>query len=85
LLGSRPDEKNPPHFASGAEVKFEVSATFGEGATVALVDPETSALRQPLYDAETTIGHPRFVGGEEATIVWTRMSAPTALSWAERS
>ena len=72
--GHAPDEKNPPHFASGAEVKFEVSAIFGEGATVALVDPETSAIRQPLYDAETTIGHLRFVGGEEATIVWTRMS-----------
>ena len=72
--GHAPNEKNPPHFASGAEVKFEVSATFGEGATVALVDPETSAIRQPLYDAETTIGHLRFVSGEEATIVWTRMS-----------
>jgi hypothetical protein len=72
--GHAPDEKNPPHFASGAEVKFEVSATFGEGATVALVDPETSAIRQPLYDAETAVGHLKFSGGEETTIVWTRMS-----------
>ena len=55
-------------------MKFEVSATFGEGATVALVDPETNAIRQPLYDAETTVGHLRFAGGEETTIVWTRMS-----------
>jgi hypothetical protein len=30
--GHAPDEKSPPHFASGSEVKFEVSATFGEGA-----------------------------------------------------
>ena len=44
------------HFASGSEAKFEVSATFGEGAVVALVDPETGAVRQPLYDAESTSG-----------------------------
>ena len=55
-------------------MKFGVSATFGEGATIALVDPETNAIRQPLYDAETTIGHLKFSGGEETTIVWTRMS-----------
>ncbi|MGB7972953.1 MAG: hypothetical protein WCF81_01095 [Roseiarcus sp.] len=54
-------------------MKFEVSATFGEGATVALVDPETSAVLKPHYDAETTIGHLQFVRGEETTIVWTRM------------
>jgi hypothetical protein len=72
--GQVPDAKNPPQFAGGAEVKFEVSATFGEGATVALVDPETSAVLKPLYDAETTTGHLRFSNGEETTIVWTRMS-----------
>jgi hypothetical protein len=54
--------------------KFEVSATFGEGAIVALVDPETGAVRQPLYDAESTTGYLRFSDGEERTIVWTRMS-----------
>ena len=31
-------------------------------------------FRSPLYDAETTIGHLGFSDGEEATIVWTRMS-----------
>jgi hypothetical protein len=72
--GHAPDEKSPPHFASGSEVKFEVSATFGEGAIVALVDPETNAVLKPLYDAESTSGHLRFNDGEEATVVWTRMS-----------
>ena len=61
-------------FASGGEAKFEVSATFGEGAIVALADAESSAILKPLYDAETTIGHLGFSDGEEATIVWTRMS-----------
>jgi hypothetical protein len=55
-------------------VKFEVSATFGEGAIVALVDPETNAILKPLYDAESTSGHLKFSGGEETTVVWTRMS-----------
>ena len=41
---------------------------------VALIDPETSAVLKPLYDAETTIGHLKVGGGEETTIVWTRMS-----------
>jgi hypothetical protein len=72
--GHAPDEKTPLHFARGAEVKFEVSATFGEGAIVALVDPETNAILKPLYDAESTSGHLRFGDGEEATVVWTRMS-----------
>jgi hypothetical protein len=63
-----------PSFASGAEAKFEVSATFGEGAIVALVDPETSAVVKPLYDAESTTGQLNFSNGEETTIVWTRMS-----------
>ena len=63
-----------PAFASGAEAKFEVTATFGEGAVVALVDPETSAVRQLLYDAESTSGRLSFSDGEETTIVWTRMS-----------
>jgi hypothetical protein len=63
-----------PSFASGAEVKFEVSAAFAEGAIVALVDPETSAVRQPLYDAESTSERMSFSNGEETTIVWTRMS-----------
>ena len=61
----------PSPFASGDEAKFEVSATFGEGAIVALVDPETSAIRQPLYDAESTSGRLSFSDGEETTIVWT--------------
>ena len=39
-----------------------------------MVDPETSAVRQPLYDAETTSGRLSFSDGEETTIVWTRMS-----------
>ena len=68
------DEKNTPRFASGAEVKFEVSAAFGEGAIVALVDPETNAIVKPLYDAESTSGHLKFSDGEETTVVWTRMS-----------
>ena len=63
-----------PAFASGAEVKFEVSASFGEGAIVALVDPATNAVRQRLYDAESTSGRLRLGNGEETTIVWTRMS-----------
>jgi hypothetical protein len=63
-----------PAFASGAEAKFEVTATFGEGAVVALVDPETSAVRQLLYDAESTSGRLSFSDGEETRIVWTRMS-----------
>ena len=63
-----------PSFARGREAKFEVSATFGEGAIVALVDPETSAVLKPLYDAESTTGHLSFSDGEETTIVWTRMS-----------
>ncbi|HZZ24887.1 MAG TPA: hypothetical protein VFE60_20930 [Roseiarcus sp.] len=45
-----------PSVASSGEAKFEVTATFGEGAIVALVDPETSAIRQLLYDAESTSG-----------------------------
>jgi hypothetical protein len=63
-----------PSFASSGEAKFEVTATFGEGAIVALVDPETSAVRQLLYDAESTSGRLSFSDGEETTIVWTRMS-----------
>jgi hypothetical protein len=72
--GRTSETRSLPSFAVGGEAKFEVSATFGEGAIVALVDPETSAVLKPLYDAETTIGHLRFSDGEEATIVWTRMS-----------
>jgi hypothetical protein len=72
--GRTSDGTNLPSFASGGDAKFEVSATFGEGAIVALVDPESSAVLKPLYDAETTIGHLGFSDGEEATIVWTRMS-----------
>ncbi len=72
--GQTSDGRGSPPFASGGEVKFTVSATFGEGATVALVDPETSALLRPLYDAETTVGRLRFGDGEETTVVWTRMS-----------
>ena len=63
-----------PPSRAGGEAKFEVSATFGEGAIVALADAESSAILKPLYDAETTIGHLGFSDGEEATIVWTRMS-----------
>jgi hypothetical protein len=73
-VGRTSDESTPPAFATGGEAKFEVSATFGEGAIVALVNPETSAVLKPLYDAETTSGHLSFSDGEEATIVWTRMS-----------
>ena len=72
--GHAPDEKSPPHFARGSEVKFEVSAIFGEGAIVALVDPGTNAILKPLYDAELTSGHLQFSDGEETTVVWTRMS-----------
>ena len=74
-VGRTSNERSLPSFASGGgEAKFEVSATFGEGAIVALVDPETSLVRRPLYDAESTTGHLRFGDGEETTIVWTRMS-----------
>jgi hypothetical protein len=73
-VGRISDERGLPSFASGGEVNFEVTATFGEGAIVALVDPGTSTVRQPLYDAESTIGHLRFGNGEETMIVWTRMS-----------
>jgi hypothetical protein len=73
-VGHAPDEKSPPHFANGSDIKFEVSATFGEGAIVALVDPETKAILRPLYDAESTSGHLNFSDGEETTVVWTRMS-----------
>jgi hypothetical protein len=72
--GRASDEKSLPTFASGAEAKFEVSAAFGDGAIVALVNPETNAVLKPLYDAETTTGHLSFSDGEETTIVWTRMS-----------
>lgn len=72
-MGQTSEGKEPPSLAS-AETKFTVSATFGEGVTVALIDPETSAVLKPLYDAETTVGHLRFGDGEETTIVWTRMS-----------
>ena len=72
--GRTSDGTNLPSFASGGEAKFEVSATFGEDAIVALADAESSAILKPLYDAETTIGHLGFSDGEEATIVWTRMS-----------
>ena len=72
--GRASEGKSLPSFASGAEAKFEVTATFGEGAVVALIDPETSAIRQPLYDAESTSGRLSFSDGEETTIVWTRMS-----------
>ena len=72
--GRASEGKSLPSFASGAEAKFEVTATFGEGAVVALVDPETSAIRQLLYDAESASGRLSFSDGEETTIVWTRMS-----------
>ena len=72
--GRASEGESLPSFASGAEAKFEVTATFGEGAVVALVDPETSAIRQLLYDAESTSGRLSFSDGEETTIVWTRMS-----------
>lgn len=72
-----------PSFASGAEAKFEVFATFGEGAIVALVDPETSAVLESLYDAEATSGHLRFSDGEETTIVWRRMSGAGGALMAE--
>ncbi|HEY5205781.1 MAG TPA: hypothetical protein VIJ63_14440 [Roseiarcus sp.] len=71
--GYAPDETSLPHFANGVGVRLEVSATFGEGATVALIDPETKAVT-PLYDAESTSGRLKFSDGEETTIVWTRMS-----------
>jgi hypothetical protein len=73
-IGRTSDEKSLPSFASSGDAKFEVSATFGEGAIVALVNPETNAVLRPLYDAETTTGHLSFSDGEETTIVWTRMS-----------
>jgi hypothetical protein len=72
--GRASEGRGPTSFASGGETGFEVNATFGEGATVALIDPETSAVLKPLYDAETTIGQLRFGAGEETTVVWTRMS-----------
>jgi hypothetical protein len=72
--GRASEGRSFPSFVSGAEAKFEVSVTFGEGAIVALVDPETGAIRQSLYDAESTSGRIRFGDGEETTIVWTRMS-----------
>jgi hypothetical protein len=72
--GRTSEGESLPSFASSAEAKFEVTATFGEGAVVALVDPETSAIRQPLYDAESTSGRLSFSDGEETTVVWTRMS-----------
>jgi hypothetical protein len=72
--GRTSEGKAPPPFASGGETAFAVTATFGDGATIALIDPQTSAVLKPLYDAETTIGLLRFGGGEETTIVWTRMS-----------
>ena len=73
-VGRASEGESLPAFASGAEAKFEVTATFGEGAVVALVDPETSAVRQLLYDAESTSGRLSFSDGEQTTIVWTRMS-----------
>jgi hypothetical protein len=73
-VGSTSDERSLPSFASRGETKFEVSATFGEGAIVALVNPESDAVLKPLYDAETTTGHLSFGDGQETTIVWTRMS-----------
>lgn len=73
-VGRTSDERSLPSFATGGEAKFEVSATFGEGAIVALVNPETNAVLKPLYDAETTTGHLSLSDGEETTIVWTRMS-----------
>jgi hypothetical protein len=39
-----------------------------------LIDPQTSAVLKPLYDAETTVGHLTFGDGGATTIVWTRMS-----------
>jgi hypothetical protein len=73
-VGRTSDESSPPSFAHRGEAKFEVSATFGEGAIVALVNPETNAVLKTLYDAEATTGHLSFSEGEETTIVWTRMS-----------
>jgi hypothetical protein len=73
-VGRASDENSLPSFASAGGAKFEVSATFGEGAIVALVSPETNAVLKPLYDAETTTGHLSFSNGDETTIAWTRMS-----------
>ena len=76
--GHAPDERSHPHFASGSEVKFEVSATFGEGAIVALVDPETKAILKPLYDAESTSGHLQFSDGEVLALSVERAAQGTA-------
>jgi hypothetical protein len=73
-VGRASDDSSPPPFATGGQAKFRVSATFGEGAIVALVNPETNEVVKPLYDAETTSGHLSFGDGEETTIFWTRMS-----------
>jgi hypothetical protein len=63
-----------PTFTNGPELAFRVSASFGGGETLALVDPETRAVQRTLYDAEVTYGSLQFRDGDEATIVWTRMS-----------
>jgi hypothetical protein len=73
-VGRASDDSSPPSFATGGEAKFQVSATFGEGAILALVNPETNEVLKPIYDAETTSGHLSFSDGEETTIFWTRMS-----------
>ena len=72
--GKLADDGSAAPGGKGPTLTFEVSAAFGEGEILALVDPETRKLEQPLYDAETTSGPLRFGDGDAATIVWTRMS-----------
>lgn len=58
----------------GTAIALEVSATFGEGEILALVEPQTRKIEPPLYDAEATSGALRFSDGDATTIIWTRMS-----------
>ncbi len=72
-------EPGRPARASDARssVEFEVTAHFGEGEILAMVDPDTSKIELILYDAEVTSGSLRFKDGDERRVIWTRMSGVT--------
>lgn len=56
---------------------FTVSVPFGEGAALALIDPESQAVRSMVYGADVLVGV-FSVSGDEWPVVWTRATSTRA-------
>lgn len=56
---------------------FTVSVPFGEGAGLALIDPENQSVRSLVYGAEVLVGA-FSAGGDEWPVVWTRATSARA-------